>query len=276
MKKNNTSKLINISDSIRKKIIEISYKKKAHHIGSCLSCVEIMTVLFFQIMKFSKKKIKQNDFFILSKGHAALIYYLVLVQKNFFSEKYLLKNFLSNNGTLGGHPDRNKKLGIDYCSGSLGHGISVGCGVAFSNLKEKKRNKVFVLIGDGECNEGMVWESFLFAGHHKLHNLFVVIDYNKLQGFGSTNNILNLSSLKKKVKSFNWNVYEADGHNIKDLISKSNKLILKKNKPNLIIANTIKGKGISFMENKFESHYQVLNKKEFFLSLNQVSKNNKR
>jgi len=276
MKKNNTSKLINISDSIRKKIIEISYKKKAHHIGSCLSCVEIMTVLFFQIMKFSKKKIKQNDFFILSKGHAALIYYLVLVQKNFFSEKYLLKNFLSNNGTLGGHPDRNKKLGIDYCSGSLGHGISVGCGVAYSNLKEKKRNKVFVLIGDGECNEGMVWESFLFAGHHKLHNLFVVIDYNKLQGFGSTNNILNLSSLKKKVKSFNWNVYEADGHNIKDLISKSNKLILKKNKPNLIIANTIKGKGISFMENKFESHYQVLNKKEFFLSLNQVSKNNKR
>lgn len=276
MKKSNTSKLINISDSIRKKIIEISYKKKAHHIGSCLSCVEIMTVLFFQIMKFSKKKIKQNDFFILSKGHAALIYYLVLVQKNFFSEKYLLKNFLSNNGTLGGHPDRNKKLGIDYCSGSLGHGISVGCGVAFSNLKEKKRNKVFVLIGDGECNEGMIWESFLFAGHHKLHNLFVVIDYNKLQGFGSTNNILNLSSLKKKVKSFNWNVYEADGHNIKDLISKSNKLILKKNKPNLIIANTIKGKGISFMENKFESHYQVLNKKEFFLSLNQVSKNNKR
>ena len=276
MKKSNTSKLINISDSIRKKIIEISYKKKAHHIGSCLSCVEIMTVLFFQIMKFSKKKIKQNDFFILSKGHAALIYYLVLVQKNFFSEKYLLKNFLSNNGTLGGHPDRNKKLGIDYCSGSLGHGISVGCGVAYSNLKEKKRNKVFVLIGDGECNEGMVWESFLFAGHHKLHNLFVVIDYNKLQGFGSTNNILNLSSLKKKVKSFNWNVYEADGHNIKDLISKSNKLILKKNKPNLIIANTIKGKGISFMENKFESHYQVLNKKEFFLSLNQVSKNNKR
>tara|TARA_B110000305_G_scaffold221759_1_gene264778 strand:- start:1959 stop:2789 length:831 start_codon:yes stop_codon:yes gene_type:complete len=276
MKKNNTSKLINISDNIRKKIIEISYKKKAHHIGSCLSCVEIMTVLFFQIMKFSKKKIKQNDFFILSKGHAALIYYLVLVQKNFFSEKYLLKNFLSNNGTLGGHPDRNKKLGIDYCSGSLGHGISVGCGVAFSNLKEKKRNKVFVLIGDGECNEGMVWESFLFAGHHKLHNLFVVIDYNKLQGFGSTNNILNLSSLKKKVKSFNWNVYEADGHNIKDLISKSNKLILKKNKPNLIIANTIKGKGISFMENKFESHYQVLDKKEFFLSLNQVSKNNKR
>ena len=276
MKKNNTLKLINISDSIRKKIIEISYKKKAHHIGSCLSCVEIMTVLFFQIMKFSKKKIKQNDFFILSKGHAALIYYLVLVQKNFFSEKYLLKNFLSNNGTLGGHPDRNKKLGIDYCSGSLGHGISVGCGVAFSNLKEKKRNKVFVLIGDGECNEGMIWESFLFAGHHKLHNLFVVIDYNKLQGFGSTNNILNLSSLKKKVKSFNWNVYEADGHNIKDLISKSNKLILKKNKPNLIIANTIKGKGISFMENKFESHYQVLNKKEFFLSLNQVSKNNKR
>ena len=122
----------------------------------------------------------------------------------------------------------------------------------------------------------MVWESFLFAGHHKLHNLFVVIDYNKLQGFGSTDKILNLSSLKQKIKSFNWNVYEADGHDVKDLLSKSQKLISKKNKPNLIIANTIKGKGISFMENNFESHYQVLNKKDYVLSLNQISKKSKK
>ena len=273
MKIKNINKLKDLSNFIKRKIIEISYKKKAHHIGSCLSCVEIMIVLFFRVMKFSKKNIKRNDFFILSKGHAALIYYIILMKKNFFSEKYLIENFLKNSGSLGGHPDRNKKLGIDYCSGSLGHGISVGCGVALSYLKNKKNNKVFVLLGDGECNEGMVWESFLFAGHHKLHNLLVVIDYNRMQGFGSTEKILNLSSLKQKIKSFNWNVLEANGHDIKDLLSKSQKLISKKDKPNLIIANTIKGKGVSFMENKFESHYQVLNKEEFLLSLNQISKN---
>ena len=276
MKNNKLKKLFNLSNLIRKKIVEISFKKKAHHIGSCLSCVEIIVVLFFGIMKFSKKNIHQNDFFILSKGHAALIYYLILIEKKFFTDKYLLKNFLTNNGTLGGHPDRNKKIGIDYCSGSLGHGISVGCGVALSNLRNKKKNKVFVLIGDGECNEGMIWESFLFAGHHKLHNLFVIIDYNKLQGFGSTDKILDLSSLKQKIKSFNWNVFDADGHNIKDLLSKSQKLISKKNKPNLVIANTIKGKGISFMENKFESHYQVLNKKAYLSSLKQISRMNKK
>mgnify|MGYP006074965795 FL=1 len=268
MIKKNKNKLSNLSLFFKKKIIEISYFKKAHHIGSCLSCVDILVVLFFGVMKHSKNNpSSKNDFFIISKGHAALAYYLILMKKNFFSEKYLMDNFLVNNGTLGGHPDKNKKLGIDYCSGSLGHGISVGSGVALSFLKDKKKNKVFVLIGDGECNEGMIWEAILFAGHQKLHNLFVIIDYNKLQGFGSTTEILNLSSLKKKFENFNWNILEADGHNIQNLIQQFNKISSLKDKPNLIIANTIKGKSISFMENKFESHYQVLDNKDYLQSL---------
>ena len=268
MIKKNKNKLSNLSLFFKKKIIEISYFKKAHHIGSCLSCVDILVVLFFGVMKHSKNNpSSKNDFFIISKGHAALAYYLILMKKNFFSEKYLIDNFLVNNGTLGGHPDKNKKLGIDYCSGSLGHGISVGSGVALSFLKDKKKNKVFVLIGDGECNEGMIWEAILFAGHQKLHNLFVIIDYNKLQGFGSTPKILNLSSLKKKFENFNWNILEADGHNIQNLTQQFNKISSLKDKPNLIIANTIKGKSISFMENKFESHYQVLDNKDYLQSL---------
>ncbi len=267
---NNLSKL---SLFFKKKIIDISYAKKAHHIGSCLSCIDILVALFFGVMKYSKKnRSEQNDFFIISKGHAVLAYYLILMKKNFFSEKYLMKNFLENNGTLGGHPDRNKKLGIDYCSGSLGHGISVACGVALAYLKDKKKNKVFVLMGDGECNEGMVWEAILFAGHQKLNNLFVVIDYNKLQGFGSTTEILNLSSLKKKIKSFDWNVLEADGHNVGSLVNQAKKMISSNNKPNLIIANTVKGKGISFMENRFESHYQVLDSKDYLQSLKEITK----
>lgn len=272
MKKKNKNKLNNLSLFFKKKIIEISYFKKAHHIGSCLSCIDILVALFFGVMKYSKNNpSSKNDFFIISKGHAALAYYLILMKKKFFSENYLLKNFYVNDGSLGGHPDRNKKLGIDYCSGSLGHGISVGCGVALSYLKDKKKNKVFVLMGDGECNEGMVWEAMLFAGHQKLHNLFVVIDYNKLQGFGRTIDILNLSSLKKKIQSFNWNVLEADGHNIGNIVKQAKKMISLANKPNLIIANTIKGKGISFMENKLESHYQVLDNKNYLQSLKEIT-----
>ncbi len=273
MENRNILNLSKIAIFLKKKIIDISYVKKAHHIGSCLSCIDILVALFFGIMKHEKKNSNdKNDFFIISKGHAALAYYLILMKKKFFSEKYLIKNYLENNGTLGGHPDRNKKLGIDYCSGSLGHGISVACGVALSYLKDKKKNKVFVLMGDGECNEGMVWEAMLFAGHQKLHNLFVVIDYNKLQGFGRTTDILNLSSLKKKIKSFEWNVLEADGHNIGHIIKQAKKMISIAHKPSLIIANTVKGKGISFMENKFESHYLVLDSKNYLESLKEITK----
>jgi transketolase len=274
MKIKNNNKLSKLSLFFKKKIIEISYLKKAHHIGSCLSCIDIMVALFFGVMKHSKNNLSsKNDFFIISKGHAALAYYLILMKKNFFSEKYLMNNFLQNNGTLGGHPDKNKKLGIDYCSGSLGHGISVGCGVALSFLKDKKKNKVYVLIGDGECNEGMIWEAILFAGHQKLYNLIVIIDYNKLQGFGSTTEILNLSSLKKKFENFNWNILEADGHDTKNLINQINKISSRKDKPNLIIANTTKGKGVSFMEDKFESHYQVLDNKNYLKSLKDITAN---
>jgi transketolase len=275
--KKTANKLNQISFYLKKKILEISFKKKSHHIGSCLSCIDILVSLYFSIMRINLKNKTNNDLFIMSKGHAALAYYLVLMKKKFFSENYLFKNFLSNNGRLGGHPDRNEKLGINYCSGSLGQGISVGCGLALNYYKKRIKKNVFVLIGDGECNEGMVWESMLFAAHHKLNNLYTIIDYNKLQGLGSTTSILNLESLKNKIQSFNWNVVECDGHNIEKIIKSFKKLkSSNKNKPNLLIAHTIKGKGVSFMENKFESHYEVLDTKSFLMSINdkKLSKKN--
>ena len=262
------NKIETISLDLKKKILEISYKKKAHHIGSCLSCIDILTALYFGFMKVKNYQIKKNDRFIMSKGHAALSYYLVLMKLKFFSEKFLLNEYLTNNGKLGGHPDMNIKLGIDFSSGSLGNGISVAAGMAYAHKADKQKNKVFTLIGDGECNEGIVWETALFAGHHKLNNLFVIIDYNKLQGFGSTNKILNLEPLKSKFQSFNWNVDQVNGHNINQIIKSLKKLNKKKNnKPNLIIANTIKGKGVKFMENKFESHYEVLDSTKYNLSI---------
>ena len=262
------NKIDSISLDLKKKILEISYRKKAHHIGSCLSCIDILTALYFGFMKVKNNQIKKNDRFIMSKGHAALSYYLVLMKLKFFSEKFLIKEYLTDNGKLGGHPDMNKKLGIDFSSGSLGNGISVATGMSYAYKVDKQKNKVFTLIGDGECNEGIVWETALFAGHHKLDNLFVIIDYNKLQGFGSTNKILNLEPLKSKFQSFNWNVDQVDGHNVKQIMKSLKKLNKKKNsKPNLIIANTIKGKGVKFMENKFQSHYEVLDTSKYNISI---------
>ena len=271
-KKNKLVDKINlISKELKKKILDISFKKKAHHIGSCLSCIDLLCALYFGFMKIDKKKINKNDRFIMSKGHAALSYYLILMKQKFFTEKFLIDEYLTDNGKLGGHPDMNNKLGIDFSSGSLGNGISVAAGMAYAFKADKKKNKVFVLIGDGECNEGIVWETVLFAGHHKLDNLFVILDYNKLQGFGSTDKILNLEPVKPKFESFNWNVIQTDGHNILEILRSLELLNKKKKRPNLLIANTIKGKGVKFMENKFESHYEVLNEKKYNISIKNLN-----
>lgn len=264
MKKLKKAKFDKLSEELRNYIIDISYQKKTHHIGSCLSCVEILVFVFFYFLRINKSNKKKNDFFILSKGHAALAYYVILMMKNFFSKSFLIKNYISNGGLLGGHPDRNISKGIDYCSGSLGNGLSVACGVAMSYLKDKKKNKVLTIIGDGECNEGMIWEAALFAGHNRLKNLYLIIDYNRQQGFGKTTEVLNLDSLKKKFLSFRWNVVESNGHKFSELQKAKDQLYKKKNnRPNLIIANTIKGKGIPFYENTFESHYKILTQKEY-------------
>ena len=259
------NELEKISFFLRKKIIEISYQAKAHHIGSELSCIDILVALYFNIMNISAKtpNDKNRDFFILSKGHAALALYVTLMKKGFFSENYLKKEFLSDGGALGGHPDKNNQLGIEVSSGSLGHGLSIGAGIALANKKDGNPGKAFVLLGDGECNEGMVWEALLFASHQKLNNLMAIIDYNKLQGFGSTKDILNLDPLKEKLESFGWNTKEVNGHDIKAIINTSKELFEEKSKPSLLIANTIKGKGIQSMENKFESHYEVLDEKKY-------------
>jgi|TARA_B100002003_G_C14067847_1_gene513777 transketolase len=259
------NELKKISFFLRKKIIEISYQAKAHHIGSELSCIDILVALYFNIMNINANTPhdKNRDFFILSKGHAALALYVTLMKKGFFSENYLKKEFLSDGGTLGGHPDKNNQLGIEISSGSLGHGLSIGAGIALANKKDNNPGKVFVLLGDGECNEGMVWEALLFASHQKLNNLMAIIDYNKLQGFGSTKDILNLDPLKEKLESFGWNTKEVNGHDINSIINTSKELFKEKNKPSLLIANTIKGKGINSMENKFESHYEVLDEKKY-------------
>ena len=263
--KNKLAKLYKISKLLRKKIVEISFNAKAHHIGSELSCIDILVALYFDFMKLNinKKNDINRDYFILSKGHAALALYIVLMKKGFFSENYLKSQYLTNGGILGGHPDMDKKHGIEISTGSLGQGLSIGAGLALGIKKDKGKNKTIVLLGDGELNEGMIWEAVMFSSHHKLDNLICIIDYNNLQGYGTTDSVLNLEPLINRFNSFGWSTFSVDGHNIKKLLSILNNSLDIKDKPTAIIAKTIKGKGVKSMENKLHSHYEVLSKNRY-------------
>ena len=271
---NDLSYLKKIAYELRKDIIEISYESKAHHIGSEFSCIDILTSLYFNIMNIfpSDPYNKNRDWFLLSKGHAALALYVALSKAGFFDKKKLKKEFLSDGGLLGGHPDRKSLPGIEMSSGSLGHSLSIGSGIALGLKKNKINSKVFVLLGDGELNEGMIWEACMFSSHNKLDNLIAIIDYNRLQGFGTTDEILNLDPLDKKFNAFGWKTEVINGHNIDEIISIMQSLPLKTSIPTAIIANTIKGKGVKSMENKLHSHYEILTKERYKEVLSELKK----
>jgi len=261
---NKIKKLKIIAKYLRQQIIEISFEKKAHHIGSQFSCVEIITSLYFHVMNISPRNINDpnRDWFFLSKGHAALIQYLALSKKEFFSYKVLCKEFLSNGGKLGSHPDYKTLPGIEISSGSLGHCLSIAAGIALAKKRDKLKGNVYVLLSDGECNEGMVWEAAMFAAHHNLNNLIGIIDHNKFQALGKNKDIIKLNSLSTKFKSFGWISKEIDGHNISEIIKNFNFSNKKNKKPRMVIANTIKGKGAKSIEGKLSSHYEIIKDKK--------------
>lgn len=252
-----------IIKDIRKNILKLSYKAKSSHIGSCLSIVEILAVLYHNILK-------KKDRFILSKGHAALALYCTLYQKKYISLK-TLNSFGANKTILMNHVSH-KVNGVEFSTGSLGHGLPVAIGKAIKFKINKEKNKVYVLMSDGEINEGTTWEGLLFASHHKLDNLNIIIDYNKIQSMDFVKKVINIEPLKSKFLSFGCNVKVINGHNITAI---NNALIRSaKNKPNVIIANTVKGKGVSFMENNNLWHYKNPNLEELKRSLLEINKKN--
>ena len=233
-------------------IIGQSYKCKSGHIGCCFSCVEFMVYLYFHYLR-------RKDKFILSKGHACMGYYSILKEKGIMPLK-VFESAGMNGGKLGKHPDKHPEWGIECSTGSLGHGLGVGCGIAYANKLDKNDNKVVVLLGDGECQEGSVWEALLFIAHHKLSNLLTVIDYNNIQAMGNTNDIISLYSLSEKLKAFNFDVCLIDGHDYDhlDRFFKAYKFDYNRETPLVLILKTIKGKGMGKFENTLESHYHVL------------------
>jgi transketolase len=252
------------SKYLRKLIIKQFETEGRGHLGGALSAVEILRVLYDDILRFDPKKPKwkRRDRFILSKGHGCPALYAILADKGFFPRSHL-STFCQSGAMLGGHPEHNIP-GVEVSTGSLGHGLSIGVGMALalrhpSSLITRSiftYPRVFVLMGDGETNEGSVWEAALSAGKHKLSNLIVLIDYNKMQSYGSTFAIQNLEPFADKWKAFGFATHEVDGHNVDELKKVFKKIPRDCNKPSIVICHTVKGKGIKFAENNPSWHHR--------------------
>lgn len=263
-----------VSKKLRQNIVKMIYNSQSGHPGGALSCIDILNVLFTKSMKHfpmcnQSPDYENRDRFILSKGHASAALYSIMAHCGYFPEEELM-TFRKLGSRLQGHPCANKLNGIEISTGSLGQGLSIGCGMALGLKLDKKSSKVFVLTGDGELQEGSVWEAVMNAAHHKLDNLILIVDRNKLQIDGSTENIKSLGSVSDKLKSFGWNTLEIDGHNIEQI---HNAIEIAKNadRPFAIIANTIKGKGVSFMENNSGWHGKAPNKEELEKALEELA-----
>ena len=247
----------------RLQILEILRKARRGHIGSALSVLEIIRVLFDNVLKYDPKNPtwEMRDRFILSKGHGCLALYVILAEKGFFPKEELLK-FCTPEGILGGHPEHVKIPGVEASTGSLGHGLSIGIGMALAAKMDRKDHRIFILLGDGECNEGSVWEAALSASKHKLNRLTAIVDYNKMQCYSSTSEVLELEPFAEKWRSFGFEVREVDGHNIAALQQAFSEMPFHEKKPNLLICQTIKGRGLPEIENNPAWHHKSLAKYE--------------
>lgn len=244
-----------LANEIRKDIIRMTAAAGSGHPGGSLSATEIVTALYFHLMRHDPKNPNwsERDRFILSKGHASPVLYSALARSGYFPVDQLI-TFRKLGSPLQGHPDRRKVPGIEASTGSLGQGLSIGLGIALARRLRKQDYWTYVMMSDGEMNEGQTWEGAAFAAHHKLDRLMLIIDYNKFQLSDSTEKILNMEPLADKWRSFNWHVDEMDGHNLEEVIKKIESAKKISGKPVCLIAHTVKGKGVSFMENNNHFH----------------------
>lgn len=253
---------------IRKIIVEESKRAHVGHIGSALSIADIVTVLFGSVLRLPGTEEAQPDRFILSKGHAALALYAALHIKGILTQDQL-ETYCSDGSLLGVHPEHQLE-GIDFSTGSLGHGLAIGAGVALAARLSGNTHRVFVLVSDAECNEGSLWETVMFAAHHRLSNLVAIVDDNGQQALGKTKDIIDLRPLGEKWRVFGWRVHEVNGHSVPELETALRGLDTECGPPNVVIANTISGKGVSFMESKVEWHYLPLSDEQYVQALNEI------
>ncbi len=264
-----------IANNMRINIVKMVHANKSGHPGGALSCADILTALYFNAMDINKDNLKDTvrDKFVLSKGHASAAIYAVLAEKGFipFEE---LKTFRAINSNLQGHPNMLDCPGVDVSSGSLGQGLSVGVGMSLANKLEGNDFRTYVLCGDGELQEGQIWEAAMAAAHFNLDNLVLIIDYNGLQIDGYNRDVMNIRPVGDKFKAFGWQTVAVDGHDIESIIAGLNYAKTVKGQPTVIIAETVKGKGVSFMEDKAGWHGKAPSDEELAIALKELGGNN--
>lgn len=256
------------SNQIRKIILQQSRMANVGHIGSALSVVDIIAALYTNVLKVQSTDNNDRDRFVLSKGHAALALYAALYLKGWI-DKERLNGYCRDGTLLGIHPGHALK-GIDFSTGSLGQGLSIGAGAALAARLQISQRRAFVLLSDAECNEGSLWESVMFAAHHKLSNLIAFVDLNGQQAFGYTNEVLNLSPMVERWKAFGWEAYEADGHDVEKMTKIIEGFNTDSGPPHVIIAHTVFGKGVSYMENQIKWHYWPMSEEEYRQALMEI------
>ncbi|MFR1441250.1 MAG: transketolase [Clostridia bacterium] len=256
---------------VRKGIIEAVYSNKSGHPGGSLSIADIMTVLYFNQMNIDEKnpKWEDRDRLVLSKGHCSPALYSCLANRGFFDVEKL-KTFRNINSNLQGHPDMNKVPGVDISSGSLGQGLSCANGMAIAGKMDNKNYRVYCILGDGEIEEGQVWEAAMASNKYKLDNLCVIVDNNNLQIDGTIEEVMSSYPIDEKFKSFGFQVINIDGHNIQEIIDAFDVAKNVKDKPTCIIAKTIKGKGVSYMENDVKWHGIAPNEEQYQLAMKEL------
>ena len=260
-----------LAKKVRIHALKMANSGGGSHIGSALSIADILAVLYTEILHLDPKdpKLKQRDRFVLSKGHAGAALYATLAETGFFPISKLATHY-QDGSDLCGHVSHKGIPGVEVSTGSLGHGLSLATGMALAAKIDQKKHRIFTLLSDGECDEGSTWEAVLFAAHHHLDNLIAIIDYNKIQSLDTVADTLELEPLADKWRSFGWQVQEVDGHNHQQLQSELSELPLESDCPSVIICHSVKGKGVSFMENTVLWHYRVPRGEEFAAALQEL------
>ncbi|MFH0796280.1 MAG: transketolase [Candidatus Omnitrophota bacterium] len=251
-----------LANNIRAQAVRMTHRGKSGHVGSTLSMADILAVLYTRILRVDPKKPKwpDRDRFILSKGHAAAGVYAVLAEMGFFPRDWLL-TYYQNDGHLMGHISHHVP-GVEFSTGSLGHGLPVAVGMAIHAKRNNKNYRIFCLMSDGDCNEGSTWEAIMFAAQHHLDNLVAIVDYNKIQALGRAKDIINLEPFVQKLTDFHWEAKKIDGHNVQAIEDALSTLPFQTGKPSFLICHTVKGKGVSFFEDTVASHYKCANDQE--------------
>lgn len=265
-----TQELAALARAIRIDVLRMVHRAKSSHIGSCFSIAEILAVLYRRILNVDPTRPYKGDRdrFILSKGHACAALYSVLATRGFFPRDWL-NEFYQDGSKLPGHATHTVP-GVEVSTGSLGHGLSIGCGMALVGQQERNPFRVFTLLSDGECDEGSVWEAVLFAGHHRLDNLVAIIDANRIQSLGRVSEVLSLDPFCDKWRACRWSVREIDGHNVADIESALESVPFEPGFPSCVIANTTKGRGVSFMQDELLWHYRSPNDQELADALREL------